>query len=83
MNCVQEQLIMPCHITTRSAIKKTTRKTTTKKAKNKNFTAKSQYLYLKATSKNVKLQSDRTLTTQIYFYFFVTTQQMDVILNET
>ena len=38
---------------------------TTKKAKNKNITAETQYLYLKAPSNNVKMQSDKILTTQI------------------
>ena len=61
---------------TRSAITKTTKKTNNnnnKKSKNKNFTAKTQYLNLKAPSNNVKLQK-KTLTTQIYF--FLTTRQM-------
>ena len=36
-----------------------------KKAKNNNFTAKTQYNNLNAPINNVKLQSDKTLTTQI------------------
>ena len=57
---------MPCLITalTRSATKKTTRKKTNKKkSKHKSFTAKTQYLNLKAPSNNVKMQSDKALTT--------------------
>ena len=49
-------------------------------SKNKNFTAETQYINLKAPSNNVKMQSDKTLTTQIYF--FLTIQQMDVFHNE-
>ena len=58
---------MQCLITTRSAIKKNTRKNknNNKKAKNNNFTAKTQYHNLNAPINNVKLQSDKTLTTQI------------------
>ena len=59
--------IIPCLTTalTRFAIKKTTRKNTkNKKSINKNFTVKTQYLNLKAPSNNVKMQSDKTLTTQ-------------------
>ena len=58
---------MPCLIKalTGSAIKKTARKKTNKKSKNKNFTAKTQYLNLKAPRNNVKMQSDKTLATQI------------------
>ena len=53
----------------RSAIEKTTRKKTNNEiSKNKNFSAKTQYLYLKATCNNLKLQSDKTLATQIYFF---------------
>ena len=60
---------MPCLITahTRCAIKK--------------FTAKTQYLHLKAPRNKDKMQSDKTLTTQINF--FLTMQQIDVVLNET
>ena len=36
-----------------------------KNSKNKNFTAKTEYLILKAHSNNVKMQSDKILTTQI------------------
>ena len=59
---------MPYLITTpvRSDLKETTRQKTTKKnSKNKNFTAKTEYLNLKAHSNNVKMQSDKTLTTQV------------------
>ena len=62
---------MPCLITapTRSAVKETTRKKSNNKiSKNKNFTAKTEYQNLKAPSNNVKMQSDKTLTTQIYFF---------------
>ena len=50
----------------RSDLKVTTRqkKTTKKIRKNQNFTAKTEYLNLKAHSNNVKMQSDKTLTTQ-------------------
>ena len=57
---------MPCLITTRSAIKNAMKKNNNKKRKkNKNFTAKTQYFNLKAPKINVKLQSDKNLTTQI------------------
>ena len=47
-------------------IKETTRKKNNQKiSKNKNFTPKTEYLNLKALSNNVKMQSDKTLTTQI------------------
>ena len=63
--------IMPCLIPApmRSDIKKTTRqkKTNNKISKNKKLTAKTEHLNLKAHSNNVKMQSDKTLTTQIYF----------------
>ena len=73
---------MACLITalTRSVVKKTTRKSN-KISKNKNVTAKTKYLNLKAPSNNVKLQSDKTLTT--HFYFFLTTQQMKFELNNS
>ena len=61
---------MPCLLTapTKSAVKETMRKKQNSKiSKNKNFTAKTEYQNLKATSNNVKMQSDETLTTQIYF----------------
>ena len=66
---------MPCLITvlTGSAIRKTTRTKNNKISKNKEF--------LEAPSNNVKMQSDKTLTTQIKF--LLTMQQMDVFLNET
>ena len=66
---------MPCLITTRSASKKITRKnnnSNNKKEKQK-FYGKNSYPNLKAPSDNVKLQSDKTLTTQ----------QMGLFLNET
>ena len=58
---------MPCLITalTRSAIEKTTRKNNKQKDKQKKFTTETQYLNLKASSNDVKKQSDRILTTQI------------------
>ena len=58
-----------------------TNRTNNKISKNKNFTAKTEYLNLKAPSNNVKKQSDKTLTTQVYF--FLTIQQMESFLNET
>ena len=73
---------MPCLNTalTRSANKKTTKKTTNKKiSKCKSFMAENQYINLKAPSNNVKMQSDKTLTTKNLF--FLTLQQMDVFLN--
>ena len=77
---------MRCLITalTRSAIKKNYEKNDkqqNKQKQKKNFTAKTHYLNLKASSNNVKMRSDKTLTTQIYI--FLTMQQMDVFLNET
>ena len=60
---------------TRSALKThREKKQTIKRAKIKNFTAKTQYINLKAPSNNVKMQSDKTLTKTIYF--FQTTQRM-------
>ena len=50
-----------------------------KKISEKNFTEKTQYINLKAPSNNVKTQSDKSLTTQIYF--FLTTKQMGILLN--
>ena len=58
---------MPCFITApmRSDLKETTKqKTNQQMSKNKNFTAKTEYLNLKAHSNNVKMLSDKTLTTQ-------------------
>ena len=52
---------------TKSTIKKNTGKNN-KISKNKNFTAKTQYANLKASCNNLKMQSDKTLTTQIYFF---------------
>ena len=70
---------MPCLITapTRSDIRETTRqkKTNNKISKNKNFTAKNWISKFKSTLYNVKMQSDKTLTTQIYF--LLTIQQME------
>ena len=68
---------MPCLITalTRSFIEKTTKK------KNKNSTAKNNYLNLNAPSNNAKLQSYKTLTAQIYFVH--TIKQMAIFLIET
>ena len=43
--------------------------------------AKTEYLNLKAPSNNAKVQSGKTLTTQIYF--FLTIQQMGSFVNET
>ena len=48
--------------------------------KNKNFTAKTQYLNFKAPSNNVKMRPDQTITTQIYS--FLTIQQMEIFPNE-
>ena len=47
-------------------VKETTRqkKNNQKISKSKNFTPKTEYLNLKALSNNVKMQSDKTLTTQ-------------------
>ena len=52
-----------------SDIKQTTRQK--KISENKNFTAKTENLNLNAHSNNVKMQSDKTLTTQIYFLLTV------------
>ena len=57
------------------------KKTTKKISKNKNFTAKTEYLNLKAHSNNVRLQSDKTLTTQIYF--LLTIQRIESFLKKT
>ena len=66
----------------RSDLTETTRQKTTKKiSKNKKFTAKTEYLNFKAHSNNVKMQSDKTLTTQIYF--LLTIQRTESFLNET
>ena len=43
--------------------------------------AKTQYLNLKAPNNNVKVQSDKSLTKQIYV--FLTTKQMGIFRNET
>ena len=59
--------IMTCVITalTRSAIIKTTRKNKKQQKNKNNFMEETQYLNLKAPNNNVKMQSDKTLTTQI------------------
>ena len=75
---------MPCliKVLTKSAIKNCEKKDkTTNSAKNKNFTAKTQYLNLKAPCTNIKMQSDKTLAIQ--FYSFLTTQPMGCFLNDT
>ena len=74
---------MPCLITTltRCAIKKTTIQKATKNKQKQKFQGKTQYLNLKAPSKNVKRQSDETLTTESYF--FLTLQQMAIFFNES
>ena len=75
---------MPCPITIlwSSALKKTTRKKTNNKiSKNKHFKTKTQYLNLKAPSNNVKMQSDKTINAQSYY--FLTIQQMKTFHNET
>ena len=58
---------MPCLITApmRFDLKETTRQRQQKNSKNRDFTAKTEYLNLKAHSNNVKMQSVRTLNTQI------------------
>ena len=48
----------------RSDLTETT-KYKTKNSKNNKFTAKTEYLNLKADSNNIKMQSGKTLTTQI------------------
>ena len=54
----------------RTAIKETTRKRSNNKiSKNKNFTAKTQYLNLKGASINVKIQLDKALATQEVYFF--------------
>ena len=45
------------------------------------FTAKNQYLKPKEPSNNVKLQSVKTLTTQIYFFLFG--KQMGLFVYKT
>ena len=79
---------MSCLITalTRShTINKTTgeknKQQNAQKEKRTYSTAKIQNLNLKATSNNVKIQSEETLTTQTYF--FVTTKKMRLYNNVT
>ena len=57
------------------------KKTTNEVSKSDNFTAKTEYLKLKAPINNFKIYSDKTLATQIYF--FLTIQQMEIFPNET
>ena len=61
---------MPHYNTNEVCHKKTTRKKN-KISKNKNFKAKTQYLNLKAPSINVKMPSDKTLTTQSYYFLTI------------
>ena len=70
---------MPCFITapTWPDIEETRKKNST----NKILAAKNEYLNLKAPGNNVKMQSDKTLTTQVYL--LLTIQQMKSFLNET
>ena len=49
--------------------------------KNNNKKAKTKLTISKAPSNNVKLQSDKTLTTQ--FYVFLTKTAYEIFLNET
>ena len=77
MNC-----IMPSLITAqRDPPLKRLRKKNNKISKNNNFTAKTEYQNLKAPSNNDKMQPDKTLTTQIYF--FLTIQQMEIFISKT
>ena len=62
---------MPCLITTRSVIKKSTRKKATKTKFHRE-----NYLNLKAPSNNVKLQSDKI---QLHKFIFLTTHQMGIM----
>ena len=57
------------------------KKTNNKISQNKNFKATTQYLNLEAPSNNVKMQSDKTLTTQSYY--FLTIQQKKTFHNGT
>ena len=59
---------MPCIITTRSANQKIARNKQQQKKQKQKFHVETSYLNLKAPSNNVKLQSDKTITTQIYFF---------------
>ena len=68
----------------RSDHKKTTRQRTINKiSKNKNFTAKNEYLNLKAHSNNVEKQSHKTLTTQIQFFLISLRERTESFLIET
>ena len=65
-----------------SDLKETTRqKKQPKNSKNKKFTAKTEYINLKAHSNKVKMQSDKSLTTQNYYLH--TIQQIESFLNDT
>ena len=65
-----------------SDIKETKRqKTKNKISANKKFTAKTEYLNLKAPSNNAKVHSGKTVTTQVYFS--LTIQHMENFLDET
>ena len=60
--------IRPCLITApmKFDLEETTRQKNNQKiSKSKNFTLKTEYPNIKALSNNVKMQSDKTLTTQI------------------
>ena len=78
---------MPCLSTelTRSAINKTTveknKKQQNKQKQKTIFTAKTQHVNLKAPINNIKTQSDKILTAQIYV--FIINKQMGLYLNET
>ena len=66
---------------TRSAFKNSLKTKTTTSELNENFTAETQYLYIKAPSNNVKMQSDYTLTNKMFS--FLATQQTGFFLNQT
>ena len=67
---------------TRSAINETTRrKTNNKVSKNNNFTAKTEYMILKAHNNNIKFHSDKALTTKNYFFLYI--HQTKIFPNET
>ena len=65
---------------TKSAIKNNEKKNK-KQNQQKQKKNKIQYLNLKAPSKNLKMQSYKTLATQTYF--FLTTQQIGFFFNGT
>ena len=72
---------MACLISTRLLSQRLREKTNNKLSKNKSFKAKTKYLKLKASSNNVKMKSDKTLTTQINL--FLTIQKMKILHNGT